>query len=110
MFGLGMQEIAFLLGIICILGLVIAPSYCKKKLTGVGGGKSRLAIGSAQFILSTAVYAWTSAHAPSSVYATWILSQEIYVLLIVAVAIYALLGIGNMVIGILNSAAEKKSS
>jgi hypothetical protein len=105
MFGLGEQEIIVLIIIIVIVGIFFIPTVKR-----FNEPKWRLRIGVVQAMAALSTYIWASNHSPYSVNYTWSFREGYYISIIVGVICYAILGIGNIVIGVLNTATDKKKN
>ena len=92
---------ANLLIILALLaGLFFLDKFINKKTREPNSSKWRLSVGIIQLSLALLAFIWLMGYAVS----------KSYILLIVGILIIGIGGIGEIVIGVLNSVAEKKSN
>lgn len=88
----------------------------KEKVKGPGGAKWRLRIGLGQFIIAVSAYIWARGHSPyrgtdemifSILKGSWVFGKETYVAVLIGIVILVLVGVGDIVIGILSYQKEE---
>jgi hypothetical protein len=107
-------------GLLLILVVVFyVKGKIEKKIKGPGGTKWRLRIGLGQIIMAVLAYIWARKHSPYAepdqiifgfFKGNWLFGKEAYIAVLIAIVILALVGVGDVVIGILSSPKEVKKT
>lgn len=103
--------LAFLL---VLAGFFCIEKFLNQKVKGPSGTKWRFIIGIGQMIIALVAFLWANVHSPyrglsevARIHGTF--KEQAYILLIIGIGFLAIAGIGDIIIGILNSAAAKKT-
>jgi hypothetical protein len=106
----------FIITLILIAGLFFAEKFMTKKLKGSGSMEWRIGIGTVQCIIAILIFIWAKEHAPSQgipfilkMKGIWIFDKKIYTLFIIGSGILAIVGIVDIIIGILQYAMGRRA-
>ena len=103
--------------IIIVAGLFFVEKFIEKNYSGQDSIIWRWVVGAAFFIFAVGAFIWIKSRAHSSDIAAYVfkkagtsklLNESTYTLLMIGVAILAIVGIGEIVIGILNFVVIRK--
>jgi hypothetical protein len=106
--GLLVELLGYLIWIVLLITITLLLIKFFRKFMILASPKWKLRIGVVQLIGALATYIWASNHSPYALNYSWSFREGYYILIIVGVICYAILGIGNIVIGVLNIATDKK--
>ena len=102
--------------LLILVGIFYAKRKIEEKVKGPGGAKWRLRIGLGQFIIAVSAYIWARGHSPyrgtdemifSILKGNRVFGKEMYVAVLIGIVILALVGVGDIVIGILSYQKEE---
>jgi hypothetical protein len=100
---MGTSNLVSILAVILIVvaGMFFLDKYLNKKLKGPGSIIWRFRIGIVQLIIAVTAFIWAKERLPFRVFSNK--------LIIIGIIILAIVGIGDIVIALLNSASGKRS-
>ena len=107
----------FIITLILTVGLFFTENFMSKKLKESRSMEWRIGIGTVQCIIAILIFIWAKEHAPNQdipsfilkMKGIWLFDKKIYTLFIIGSGILAIVGIGDIIIGILQYAMGKKA-